>query len=72
MPNIFLNDSPSPMTTTLNALFDMEKDMFTQNALETLKKMLKMKTFNFLNRAGKWKIIFLGPEMCRTEQLSPN
>ena len=74
MLDIFLNENPSPTTTTFCALFDREKNIFTQTAFEALKSMSKMKTYKFLetNRAGKWKITFSGWEMCRTEMLAPN
>ena len=54
MLDVFLNENPSPTTTTFCALFDREKDIFTQTAFEALKSMSKMKTYKFLKQS--WKV----------------
>jgi len=51
--DIFLNENPNPATTTFCALFDREKDIFTQTAFEALKSMSKMKTYRFLKQSWK-------------------
>ena len=53
MLDVFLNESPSPTTTTFSALFDREKDIFVQTALEAIKSMSKMRTY-LLKQS--WKI----------------
>ena len=54
MLDIFLNENPSSRMTTFSALFDREKDIFIQTALEGLKSMSKMRTYNLLKQS--WKI----------------
>ena len=54
MLDVFLNENPSTTTTTFCALFDREKDIFTQTAFEALKSMSKMKTYKLLKQS--WKV----------------
>ena len=53
MLDIFLNENPSPTTTTFSALFNREKDIFTQTALETIRTMSKMRTYSLLKQSCK-------------------
>ena len=54
MVDTFLNESPSSTTTPFCALFNKEKDIFVQTALEAIQNMSKMKTYTFLKQ--NWKI----------------
>merc|ERR1711954_559237 len=60
MLDIFLNENPSTTTTTFCALFDREKDIFTQTAFEALKSMSKMKTYKLLKQSWKVEDYLLG------------
>ena len=72
MLDIFLNENRNLTTTTFSALFNREKDIFTQTALEAIKSMSKMKTYSFFKTELESGRFFSGLGTYRTEQLSPN
>ena len=47
MLGILLNEDRSPTTTIFSAIFNREKDIFTQKDLKSIKSISKMKRYGF-------------------------
>ena len=51
LPEVYLNETPITTTTTYCQLFDREKEIFTQTALNSIQNLPKMRTYRLLKQS---------------------